>query len=198
MESVRGAGGGYRFSGNPKRVTLLDVIELFEEVGRDAEDSPPVDQDEGRALHKVLREIDDIAIATLSSISITTLLRIVEKQKRGAKGDSKVSARSAAEAPEYARPLGLEFGEKPRRDDEFLDLACAFVDPQRPDLAIELLGNVAVGDAEPAENLYGRVDHFLRLLGREQLRHAGFATDAGALDVLGPGRAVDQQARRRR
>ena len=96
VESVRGAGGGYRFSGNPKRVTLLDVIELFEEVGRDAEDSPPIDQDEGRALHKVLREIDDIAIATLSSISITTLLRMIEKQKRGAKGDSKVSARSAA------------------------------------------------------------------------------------------------------
>ena len=97
VELVRGAGGGYRFSGNPKRVTLLDVIELFEPVGRDAEDSPPVDQDEGRALHKVLREVDDIAIATLSSISITTLLRIVEKEKRGAKGESKVSARSAAE-----------------------------------------------------------------------------------------------------
>jgi Rrf2 family protein len=97
VESVRGAGGGYRFSGNPKRVTLLDVIELFEEVGRNAEDSPPVDQDEGRALHKVLREIDDIAIATLSSISITTLLRIVEKQKRAARADPKVPLRSAAE-----------------------------------------------------------------------------------------------------
>ena len=97
VESVRGAGGGYRFSGNPKRVTLLDVIELFEEVGRNAEDSPPVDQDEGRALHKVLREIDDIAIATLSSISITTLLRIVEKQKRGARADPKVPLRSAAD-----------------------------------------------------------------------------------------------------
>ena len=84
-------------SGNPKRVTLLDVIELFEEVGRDAEDSPPVDQDEGRALHKVLREIDDIAIATLSSISITTLLKIIEKQRRGPKADTKVSVRSGAE-----------------------------------------------------------------------------------------------------
>ncbi len=94
---MRGAGGGYRFSGNPKRVTLLDVIELFEEVGRDAEDSPPVDQDEGRALHKVLREIDDFAIASLRSISITTLLRIIEKQKRGAKGDTKVPVRSTAE-----------------------------------------------------------------------------------------------------
>jgi Rrf2 family protein len=97
VESVRGAGGGYRFSGNPKRVTLLDVIELFEEVGRDAEDSPPVDQDEGRALHRVLREIDDFAIASLRSISITTLLRIIEKQKRGVKGETKVSVRSTAE-----------------------------------------------------------------------------------------------------
>jgi Rrf2 family transcriptional regulator, iron-sulfur cluster assembly transcription factor len=97
VESVRGAGGGYRFSGNPKRVTLLDVIELFEEVGRDAEDSPPVYLDEGLALHKVLREIDDIAIATLSSISITTLLKIIEKQKRGTKADTKVSVRSGVQ-----------------------------------------------------------------------------------------------------
>ena len=35
VESIRGAGGGYRFCGNPKRVTLLDVISLFEEVGAD-------------------------------------------------------------------------------------------------------------------------------------------------------------------
>ena len=97
VESVRGAGGGYRFSGNPKRVTLLDVIELFEEVGRDAEDSPPVYLDEGRALHKVLREIDDFAIASLRSISITTLLRIIDRHKGGAKADAKVPARSTAD-----------------------------------------------------------------------------------------------------
>ncbi len=28
VEAVRGVGGGYRFRGNPKRVTLLEVIEL--------------------------------------------------------------------------------------------------------------------------------------------------------------------------
>jgi len=32
VEAVRGAGGGYRFAGNPKRTTLLDVIRLFETV----------------------------------------------------------------------------------------------------------------------------------------------------------------------
>ena len=82
IESVRGAGGGYRFCGNPKRITLLDIVQLFEEVGRDAESDPPVDQVEGRTLHKVLREIDDIALASLRAISITTLLKINEKQQR--------------------------------------------------------------------------------------------------------------------
>ncbi|MGP0059901.1 MAG: Rrf2 family transcriptional regulator [Beijerinckiaceae bacterium] len=94
VESVRGAGGGYRFVGNPKRVTLLDVIGLFEEVGRAAEDSTPVEQNEGRALHKVLREIDDIAIASLRSISITTLVKILEKQKRGTAADAEAAVRS--------------------------------------------------------------------------------------------------------
>ena len=32
VESVRGVGGGYRFAGNAKRLTLMDVIELFEGV----------------------------------------------------------------------------------------------------------------------------------------------------------------------
>ncbi|MFY9315198.1 MAG: Rrf2 family transcriptional regulator, partial [Burkholderiales bacterium] len=32
VESVRGVGGGYRFAGNAKRLTLMDVIELFENV----------------------------------------------------------------------------------------------------------------------------------------------------------------------
>ena len=30
--SVRGAGGGYRFIGNTKRITLLDVAEIFEDI----------------------------------------------------------------------------------------------------------------------------------------------------------------------
>ena len=29
VESVRGAGGGYRFIANPRRLTLLDVIQRF-------------------------------------------------------------------------------------------------------------------------------------------------------------------------
>jgi Rrf2 family protein len=33
VRSVRGAGGGYQFSGNARRTTLLDVIGLFEATG---------------------------------------------------------------------------------------------------------------------------------------------------------------------
>ncbi len=33
VESVRGAGGGYRFIGNARRLTLMDIIQLFEELG---------------------------------------------------------------------------------------------------------------------------------------------------------------------
>ena len=32
VESERGVGGGYRFAGNARRSTLMDVIQLFEEL----------------------------------------------------------------------------------------------------------------------------------------------------------------------
>ncbi len=85
VEALRGAGGGYRFRGNPKRVTLLDVIQLFEEVGpADAfGDEQGTSAAEGLALRSVIDEIDDVARATLSSISITTMLKLVEEQRRG-------------------------------------------------------------------------------------------------------------------
>ncbi len=83
VESVRGARGGYRFIGNARRLTLLDVIQIFEEIeppgtqpGGDAAASP-VD----RALGLVLSEIDDNARATFSSITLATMLRLIEKQQ---------------------------------------------------------------------------------------------------------------------
>jgi Rrf2 family protein len=33
VRAVRGAGGGYQFSGNTRRITLLDVVQLFEDLG---------------------------------------------------------------------------------------------------------------------------------------------------------------------
>ncbi len=66
VRSVRGVGGGYHFSGNARRTTLLDVVELFEDFGAGRAEShaagvPGKATDEGRALAGILREIDEIA-----------------------------------------------------------------------------------------------------------------------------------------
>lgn len=75
VSAVRGAGGGYRFSGNPKRVTLLDVIALFENIGaRPAKERRNALE---RALERVLAEIDETAKATFGSITLETLLKLV-------------------------------------------------------------------------------------------------------------------------
>ena len=88
VRSVRGVGGGYQFVGNPRRTTLLDVIELFEGLGAGGFDRrtpgvPGKATGEGRALSDVLREIDEIARATLGSITIATMLKTVERHKLG-------------------------------------------------------------------------------------------------------------------
>jgi Rrf2 family protein len=76
VESVRGAGGGYRFVANPRRLTLLDVILLFERLDDEASvagGATAVD----RALGQVLSEIDQTARATFGSITVATLLMMV-------------------------------------------------------------------------------------------------------------------------
>jgi Rrf2 family protein len=84
VESVRGVGGGYRFAGNARRLTLMDVIQTFEDAGlpnggrREPEELTPV----GRALGAVLSEIDENAKATFSSITLATMLRLIERQQR--------------------------------------------------------------------------------------------------------------------
>ncbi len=84
LESTRGVGGGYRFGGNTRRLTLMDVIELFEDpgdrTGRNRQ--PGASTDVGRALGVVLTEIDEIAKATFRSITIGTMLKLIERQGR--------------------------------------------------------------------------------------------------------------------
>ena len=83
IESTRGVGGGYRFAGNVRRLTLMDVTELFEEVGdRIAWNRQPgASTDVGRALGVVLAEIDETAKATFRSITIGTMLKLIERQR---------------------------------------------------------------------------------------------------------------------
>lgn len=106
VESLRGAGGGYRFRGNPKRVTLLDVIQLFEDVGpsarRDADAGASTA--EGRALRRVLDEIDDIASATLGSVTLATMLKLVRDTAR----PEPEPPTAAAEAPRSRRRVARQ------------------------------------------------------------------------------------------
>ncbi|CAG1019654.1 HTH-type transcriptional repressor NsrR [Burkholderiaceae bacterium] len=85
VESVRGVGGGYRFVANARRLTLMDVIQLFEDFSpvatpkRDAASAGAVD----RALDSVLSEIDETAKATFRSITLATMLHLVARQPGG-------------------------------------------------------------------------------------------------------------------
>jgi Rrf2 family protein len=82
VRSVRGAGGGYQFSGNARRTTLLDVIQLFEELSHsNAQSEIDAQTDEGSVLAGVLAEIDDIARATLGSVTIATMLKLVGRRR---------------------------------------------------------------------------------------------------------------------
>ena len=82
IESVRGPGGGYRFAANPRRVTLLDVIELFEDAAPRSVAPAGGESAEERALHRVLVDIDEMEAATLRSASITSLVKIVERERK--------------------------------------------------------------------------------------------------------------------
>lgn len=94
VDSARGAGGGYRFCGNAKRVTLLDVIARFEDFGPGAPAAGDAAEktDVGRGLRMVLSEIDDIARATLRSITLATLIKHMTREPRGAREDAKAEA----------------------------------------------------------------------------------------------------------
>ncbi len=84
VESVRGAGGGYRFSGNAKRATLYDVVDLFEDIRAENVHHPePGDATEiGQTLSALFEEIDDLARATLMSVTLDTLLKLTERRRQ--------------------------------------------------------------------------------------------------------------------
>ncbi len=58
VESARGVGGGYRFAANARRLTLMDVIQLFEDLGA----------------------AEPEAKSTFATITLATMLRLIERQ----------------------------------------------------------------------------------------------------------------------
>lgn len=89
LESVRGVGGGYRFTGNARRLTLMDVIELFESIAAPRQGGRRASRREGApaaaevedAVGVVLAEIDEIASATFRTITLDTMMKLVARRR---------------------------------------------------------------------------------------------------------------------
>ena len=80
VDSVRGARGGYRFAGNARRVTLMDVIGLFEDIGAPRPRTRRARRPAEQALEQVLREIDDTARATFGSVTLDIMLKLIGRR----------------------------------------------------------------------------------------------------------------------
>ena len=96
VRSVRGAGGGYQFVGNARRTTLLDVVQLFEDSSAVEQAAGRADATpEGQALREILGEIDKIARATLGSVTIATMRKLVNHRgiSDGARAKTTLSRR---------------------------------------------------------------------------------------------------------
>ena len=91
VESVRGVGGGYRFIGNARRLTLMDIIQMFEDIAPRPAGSGSTAVE--RALDTVLSEIDQNAKATFGSITLATMLRLIERQEAEAAAATTAPAR---------------------------------------------------------------------------------------------------------
>lgn len=102
VKSTRGVGGGYSFSGSARRITLLDVIELFEDTSASCKLGNPAEATAPEwALYDVTREIKEMANATYGSITLATMVKQMGKYldvapaREAAPAESARSARTA-------------------------------------------------------------------------------------------------------
>lgn len=73
VESIRGLNGGFKIARDPKKITMLEVVELFESAsGRSS--FRLTNNETSRQINAVLDEIRNQAYFTLKSISIATLI----------------------------------------------------------------------------------------------------------------------------
>jgi Rrf2 family nitric oxide-sensitive transcriptional repressor len=83
VSSARGPGGGFAFCGNAKRLTLFDIISLFE-TGWPGDEAGHVKSGNPLAaeLGRVLNEVDRITQATLRSVTVQTIINNARRAGR--------------------------------------------------------------------------------------------------------------------
>jgi DNA-binding IscR family transcriptional regulator len=97
---VRGPGGGFIFCGNARRLTLFDIVALFEGEAlsdhgeRDAE--PP--NDLAVELYRVMKEVDRMTFAILRSVTIQTVINNALRSSRTRSSAERLSARRLEQA----------------------------------------------------------------------------------------------------
>lgn len=72
VAAARGAGGGYRFTGDSHRTTLMEVIALFEPV----EDLPAPKAKDAAAVHRMLNTLEERARAPFLAMTVEEFLRL--------------------------------------------------------------------------------------------------------------------------
>lgn len=97
VESTRGAGGGCSFVGDARKITLFDIIRLFESGWLKAPESAPAPPSgEAEELYRVMGEVDRHTAATLQSVTLQTILNNARRTaKRRAAGEGREKAVAA-------------------------------------------------------------------------------------------------------
>ncbi len=99
LDSARGVGGGYRISGNFKPLTLMDVIEIFEDVSAGSPEGGGESMEVGRAIGRIVAEVDEIAKAMFGSITVDTMLKLIERERRARGPDIRAGPGTAPTGP---------------------------------------------------------------------------------------------------
>lgn len=87
VASTRGPGGGCEFTGNANRLTLYDIIQLFESDPGEKETEQNLPTPVAAEVAHVLAEIDRITNATLRSVTLQTIIKNAQRKKDRPKHD---------------------------------------------------------------------------------------------------------------
>lgn len=81
VTSTRGPGGGCSFIGDARRLTLFDIINLFENDWWSSEADNGATS-VGQEVSRVLGEIDRITMATLRSVTVQTIVNNAARREK--------------------------------------------------------------------------------------------------------------------